>query len=182
MNRLVSAGWLLFAAVTSTLVTAAVPVAAADGVDSAEAATLQFMREEEKVARDVYRELYAAWGKRVFANISASEQQHMGAIYTLLRKYAVPDPVVDDSTGAFTNADLAYMFTELSERGRLSLVEGLKVGMLIEETDIVDLQNAINETDNLDIRNVYSNLLNGSFHHLAAFARNQRTAHLTSLT
>ncbi len=42
--------------------------------------TLIFMREEEKMARDVYRVLGEQWGVDVFNNISQSKQKHMNAI------------------------------------------------------------------------------------------------------
>ena len=51
-----------------------------------------FMREEEKLARDVYLTLYDAWRLAPFANISVSEQKHMNAMLLLLRKYGLPDP------------------------------------------------------------------------------------------
>lgn len=42
---------------------------------------ISFMREEEKLARDVYDSLYAKWGLRPFANIRESEQRHMDRFY-----------------------------------------------------------------------------------------------------
>ena len=38
------------------------------------------MREEEKVARDVYLSLNDTWNLRIFKNITSSEQTHMNAI------------------------------------------------------------------------------------------------------
>ena len=38
---------------------------------------LVHLREEEKLARDVYRYLYEGWNQWIFDNIAASEQQHM---------------------------------------------------------------------------------------------------------
>ncbi len=62
---------------------------------------LQFMREEEKLARDVYKEMYAKYSLRPFLNISNSEQIHMNAIKTLLVKYNIEDPVSIDKPGVF---------------------------------------------------------------------------------
>ena len=39
-----------------------------------ETVTLKFMREEEKLARDVYLYLFDVWGQWIFENIAASEQ------------------------------------------------------------------------------------------------------------
>jgi len=48
---------------------------------------LIMMREEEKLARDVYTTLNAKWGENVFANISRAESQHMNAVGNLLTRY-----------------------------------------------------------------------------------------------
>ena len=41
-------------------------------LNAVELNTLSFMREEEKLARDVYISLYNKWGSNVFKNISSS--------------------------------------------------------------------------------------------------------------
>jgi len=43
------------------------------------------------------------------------------------------------------------------------------VGILIEETDIEDLENLLDQTAKNDIGQVYTNLLDGSNSHLEAF-------------
>ena len=47
---------------------------------------LMYMREEEKLARDVYATLYEKWGTRIFNNIRVSEQRHMDAVKALSRE------------------------------------------------------------------------------------------------
>jgi len=134
---------------------------------------LIFMREEEKLARDVYNSLYAKWGRRVFSNISQSEQRHTNAIKLLLEKYDLEDPVKIDTLGNFQNEVLQELYNTLTEQGNASLVEALKVGALIEEIDILDIQKELDEhVDNQDITFVYQNLLKGSRNHLRAFVRN----------
>ena len=134
---------------------------------------LAFMREEEKLARDVYITLYSSWGQRVFNNISNSEQQHMDALRILFEKYELSDPVLSDSVGLFQNEILAGLYDSLIVVGKTSLVEALKVGALIEEIDILDLQNELDtDVDNQDIILVYSNLLKGSYNHLRAYVKN----------
>lgn len=57
-------------------------------------------------------------------------------------------------------------------RGSQSLLEALKVGELIELTDIDDLSKAISDMSKYtDIVNVLSNLRDGSNNHLDAFRR-----------
>lgn len=133
-----------------------------------EADTLQFLREEEKLARDVYITLHAQWGSNVFANISDSEQQHMDAIKVLLDKYGIDDPALP-RVGEFNNDDLQGAYNVLVARGSQSLLEALRVGGFIEELDIGDLDDAIAATKRTDILNVYDSLQCGSGNHLRAF-------------
>jgi len=134
---------------------------------------LQFMREEEKLARDVYKELYAKFPLRPFLNISQSEQTHTDAIKSLLTKYNIEDPVSLDVPGIFKNSDLQELYTKLILAGGVSEVEALKVGAAIEEIDILDLEKHLTElVNNEDIKIVYNSLKNASGNHLKAFVRN----------
>ena len=134
---------------------------------------LIFMREEEKLARDVYNVLYAKWGVRTFNNIAQSEQRHTDAIKVLIEKYELEDPVENDIPGSFLNDDLQNLFDILIAKGDSSLVDALLVGALIEEVDILDIKKEIDDhVDNEDIAFVYDNLINGSYNHLRAFVKN----------
>ncbi|MBS1148066.1 MAG: ferritin [Proteobacteria bacterium] len=133
---------------------------------------LLFMREEEKLARDVYLTLHDIWGTPVFANIATSEQQHMDAILRLLNTYKLPDPTVGKLVGEFVNEELQALYNALIARGKQSALEALLVGGVIEETDIEDLNAAMATSRLSNIDKVYQNLLNGSYNHLRAFARN----------
>lgn len=130
---------------------------------------LTYMREEEKVARDVYLYLNDKWNVRIFKNIAASEQTHMDAIKALLDTYTIPDPAAGKGIGEFTNPDLQKLYDDLIREGSISKVEALRVGVIIEETDIDDLTEGIATTRHNDIKTVYSNLLQGSLNHLDAF-------------
>ena len=147
------------------------PAAAQTTLTDDEAAGLLFMREEEKVARDVYLTLYDEWGLRVFSNIASSEQQHMDAILTLINLYGLTDPVGSNDVGVFTNPDLQALYDDLLAQGLESPAAAIEVGILIEQTDIADLQTRLAATDNSNIERVYNNLLRGSQNHLAAFER-----------
>jgi len=133
---------------------------------------LTYMREEEKLARDVYLHLHNIWGSRIFDNISASEQTHMDAIKTLLDRYGLDDPAAGNDPGVFDNSDLQALYTELIGGGSESLTAALKVGVFIEMTDIDDLNEGMDTTDRRDIDKVYSNLLQGSLNHWDAFCSN----------
>ena len=138
-------------------------------LDAVEIADLEYLREEETLARDVYLTLYDVWGVRTFQNISRSEQSHMDAILTLLNRYAIADPAVGNGVGEFTNPELQALYDQLIATGSQSLADALKVGGAIEEIDILDLQRAVAETDKADIQRVYASLLSGSTNHLRAF-------------
>lgn len=133
---------------------------------------LIFMREEEKLARDVYLTLHEVWGTPVFATIATSEQQHMDAILSLLNTYNLPDPTVGKLVGEFVNQELQALYDALIARGKQSALEALLVGGVIEETDIEDLVAAMETSRLSNIDKVYQNLLNGSYNHLRAFASN----------
>ena len=133
---------------------------------------LTYMREEEKVARDVYLYLNKKWNLRIFKNIAASEQTHMDAIKNLLDKYRIPDPAAGKGIGEFTDPDLQKLYDDLILQGSVSKVEALKVGVIIEETDIDDLNEGIATARHNDIKTVYINLLQGSLNHLDAFESN----------
>jgi len=128
-----------------------------------------FIREEEKLARDVYLVMYDLWGADIFANISESEQRHMDAVKNLITRYGLEDPVAVDVIGEFVDPDLQLLYDDLVKSGEGSLEDALKVGVLIEEKDIDDLELAITETAKRNITRVFQNLLNGSYNHLDAF-------------
>jgi hypothetical protein len=136
-----------------------------------EVSDLQFMREEEKLARDVYLTMDQHWGDRtqVFARIALSEESHTSTVDYLLDKFGVVDPVVNDTIGVFTNEELQALYDELVAKGKNSFIDALFVGGLIEEKDMRDILAAINQTDERAIILAYSNLLDGSKSHLKAF-------------
>lgn len=127
------------------------------------------MREEEKLARDVYATLYEVWQKPVFRNISQSEQRHMNAVKGLIDKYGLIDPVIDSTIGVYTDPEFTGLYISLVEQGSASMIDALIVGATIEDLDIKDLQDFLAQTDNEDITAVYENLLKGSRNHLRAF-------------
>ena len=134
-----------------------------------ETAGLIQMREEEKLARDVYQVLGEKWQAAIFSNIAVREQRHMDAVKSLLDKYDIDDPVTDSTAGVFTDPELQALFEQLTAKGNESLVAALQVGNTVEDLDIYDLEEFIAQADNEDIKTVYQNLLKGSRNHLRAF-------------
>lgn len=134
--------------------------------------SLIYMREEEKLARDVYLTLNTKWNTNVFSNISSSEQTHMDAIMMLLKKYGITDPAGTNAIGVFSNQTLQGLYTQLVAQGNASLLAAYKTGATIEDLDIFDLKTALTKIDNQDIKLVYDNLTKGSRNHLRAYYRN----------
>lgn len=128
---------------------------------------LVYMREEEKLALDVYNALAAKWGLRQFANIARAEATHTSAVKTLLDRYGISDPAASTKPGVFANPELQALYTKLVKQGSASATEALKVGALVEEVDIADLQKRATTTPDLAL--VYANLEKGSRNHLRAF-------------
>ncbi|MCW4015440.1 MAG: DUF2202 domain-containing protein [Candidatus Bathyarchaeota archaeon] len=134
-----------------------------------EIAGLTQMREEEKLARDVYSVLGQKWNLQILSNIAGSEQTHTDSVKVLLDRYEIDDPVADDAVGVFTSSVMADLYTNLVEQGDASALDALIVGATIEDLDIYDLSELLSETDNSDIITVYNNLQKGSRNHLRAF-------------
>jgi hypothetical protein len=146
-----------------------------NGLTSAESEALLYMREEEKLAHDVYVTLYTQWGLAIFQNISNSEQTHTDSVKTLIERYGLQDPAVGNEVGVFTNATLQGLYDQLVAQGSLSLSDAIKVGAAIEEIDILDLEARIAQTDKVDIIIVYESLLKGSRNHLRSFVSTLQT-------
>lgn len=139
------------------------------GLTDAEIDSLIFMREEEKLAQDVYLAMYDLWGQGIFQNIAGSEETHTDAVKQLLDTYNLPDPADTSPPGEFENSQLQNLYDELIALGSQSLGDALKVGAAIEEIDILDLEEYLTEVETDAIRRVYENLLRGSENHLRAF-------------
>jgi len=162
-QRFAMAGLILFA-----ILGAFGPLQAAV-LSDAEEEDLVFMREEEKLARDVYLVLFDTWQTPVFSNIATSEQTHMDTLKVLLDRYGIADPAEGKAPGEFANSDLQALYDQLVLDGSQSLTDAMEVGIVIEETDIADLQEALGDATRRDLIRVYTNLMNASYNHLNAF-------------
>lgn len=135
-----------------------------------------FIREEEKLAYDVYKTMYDKYGVNIFQNIPNSELSHMEAMLTIIKKYQLVDPMDTNPRGVFADADLQALYTALVSQGNLSLLAAYQVGAKIEELDIHDLNESTAVTNNQDIKLVYDFLNKGSRNHLRSFYKNLTNA------
>ncbi|MEZ5116698.1 MAG: DUF2202 domain-containing protein [Candidatus Nanopelagicales bacterium] len=132
-------------------------------------ADLQFMVEEEKMAGDLYAAFAAKYDSAEFARIAASEDRHMASVQNLLDKYGIADPTDGAKAGVFDNADLQALYNKLLAQGMTSLDDAYDAGVLVEKTDIADLEKDLVGLTAPDVKRVYTNLLRGSTSHLASF-------------
>lgn len=140
-----------------------------EDLSDAELAGLEYMAEEEKLARDLYLALGELWGTAVFSNIARSEQRHMDAVALILGKYGAETPE-DPGTGVFDSQDMQELYNTLLEAGSASLAAAFRVGATVEDLDIADLKDHLASADNEDILALYQNLMKGSRNHLRAFS------------
>lgn len=163
-------------------------------LDNNEIAHLTFMREEEKLARDVFltfAEMYP--DQVVFANIATtSEQTHTDTVRDKLLQYDLSDPNPDANEfpaciGSYTGEEWGWYFDEkyhqLVAMGSNSELDALYVGALIEELDMHDIADCpavmveagyndpcgLRYTDESDLINMYRSLIDGSESHLRAY-------------
>ena len=140
-------------------------------LDTSETEAILFLKEEEKLARDVYLTLSLDYGTAIFTNIARSEDHHMGLVDLLIARYGLTDPVQDNPIGVFTNPDIGALYASLVAQGQQSLVDALIVGATIEDLDLADLYDLIETTDNLDMALIAQNLAAGSRNHLRGFVK-----------
>ena len=141
-------------------------------LEEAELARILFIREEEKLAYDVYKTMFDKYGATVFQNIPNSELSHMESMLTIIKKYDLIDPIDVNPRGIFKNTTLQALYDQLIEKGNISLLSAYQVGALIEELDISDLNSSLAVTNNQDVRLVYDFLNKGSRNHLRSFFKN----------
>lgn len=136
---------------------------------ASEISHLQFIREEEKLARDTYHMLEEQWELRIFGKIAESEQRHTDAVRLILEKYGAVDPARGTLPGIFANKDLQDLYKLLLTEGGKSPLDALKVGALTEEKDIFDINLAVKGTNKADLIEMYTYLKDGSSNHLRGF-------------
>lgn len=133
-----------------------------------EISDLQFLREEEKLAHNVYTYAYERYDLNIFNNIASSEQRHTDAVFNLMKNYGVED-TASETIGIFTDPELAALYANLIAKVNLSETDALLVGATIEDLDIYDLDEKATHTTNTELHTLYSNLKCGSENHMRSF-------------
>lgn len=133
-----------------------------------EIADLKFLREEEKLARDVYLYAFDIYNEDIFNSIAGSEQNHMNQMLSILNNYDIEDPATEER-GVFNNIELQALYDQLIVKTDSSLLDALIVGATIEDVDIYDIDEFLSRTDKDEIITVYNNLECGSNNHMRSF-------------
>lgn len=144
------------------------------------------MWDEEKLAKDLYyklAEIYSEYNvSKVFNNIaSKSETVHQEAVELLLDKYKISvddvpyyedrDLNSDYPPEVFSLPEIQDLYEQLLNQRMISLEDALKVGCIVEVTDVNDLNEEIENTDNADMIKLFEFLRQGSYNHYWAFDR-----------
>jgi hypothetical protein len=116
------------------------------------------MREEEKLAHDVYVTLAQSSGLQIFNNIANAESQHMRAVEQLASRYSSV-AAANLPVGSFSDPQFQALYNSLVAT----------VGAKIEEMDIKDLQTLLSQNPPQDVSKVLEHLQRASRQHLRAF-------------
>jgi len=139
-----------------------------ESLSNQEIENLQFLKEEEKLARDVYLFSYDLYTQNIFKNIANSEQSHMNSVSVLIEKYNIQDLSLDER-GKFSNSELQKLYDDLTSLATKSIEDALIVGATIEDLDINDLNNFVSNSDHQDMVEMYELLNCGSRNHMRSF-------------
>lgn len=143
----------------------AAPVYSEDAV-----ASLRFMIQEEKLAGDLYVELYEQTGLEVFARIAGAEDRHMASLISQAERAGIDvSDLAALPVGSFLDAGLQATYAELLAVGSVSAEAALNVGRQVESADLADLAASLDEVAGTPLVGVYEHLQTASGRHLAAF-------------
>lgn len=173
MKKWTKVSTFMLAGVASlSLVAAPLALAAPGELSDAEAATLAYNREEERLARDLYQAIADQYdGARPFAQITRAEQQHFDSVGILLTNYGLADPSAGMPAGQYSDPELQALYDNWFAQAQGSLEQAYQVGIELETQDIADLDEAIAGATAEDVKATLERLKAGSQKHLTAYQR-----------
>ncbi len=131
---------------------------------------LQFAREEERMARDLYQALADKYdGALPFSRITLSEQRHFDAVGALLDRYDVADPADGRKAGSYADATLQNLYDGWLADGRSRSTRPTTSAWPWRSATSPTSRARSSRASRADVTQVFTALLNGSQHHLAAF-------------
>jgi hypothetical protein len=132
---------------------------------------LLYMIEEEKMAMDLYDSFAEQTGSIIFDRISDSELRHMSTLLQVAEAADIDLSVISTEAGVFTDQHIQELYDTLLAQGSASFDAAIDVGIIVEETDIADLQEYATSDEIGLLGVVYDHLEVASEHHLAAFTQ-----------
>ena len=145
---------------------------------------LAYMWNEERLAHDIYLNLYALYPQNQFKNIANnSETKHIELVQNLVEYYDLNITNLVDykehysvteleamPSGVYAIAPLQDLYDTLYAEGSVSAQAALQVGCKVEVTDIDDLrEDIISSAGNQAMLDTFNILLDGSYKHYWAF-------------
>jgi hypothetical protein len=158
------------AAVIGFGVPSAVQAASSETTSGLSNAQLTEMREEERMARDLYTQLATSSGEAIFTRIAGAEQRHLDAVERLMTSQGMNPAAVGSTLGRYAVGEVQSAYSRWLSRGRASDQAAFKVGVELETWDIAELK-AMEVPSGTSGARVVAALLNGSEHHLTAFTK-----------
>jgi len=148
--------------------------------------SITYMYSEEKLAKEIYLNLYAVQAVKQLNNIATkSEVKHVDAVDRLAVKYDLNTTLYPDTTtpydantlnsfsnGKFPVVAIQELYDRLYEKGIQSEKDALEVGCMVEVVDVNDLNKYITQaTDSnaSDVLSIFDFLRKGSYNHYWAF-------------
>ena len=139
---------------------------------SKEKEALTYMYQEEKLAKDIYYEISKMYPSlRTFPRIYRAEIIHEKSVANVLRHYHIPLPVRSNVIGKFKHPELQKLYDELMQKAKKSKVDALEVGIMVEVTDVEDLDKYLRYATSPDVIALFKFLRAGSYNHYNAFNR-----------
>ena len=138
----------------------------------AEKNALNYMYQEEKLAKDVYYKLGEMYPNlRVFHNIYRAEIMHESSVANVMKHYGLTLPVRSDEVGVFKNEELQKFYDELIAKGKKSSKDAIEAAIMVEVTDVEDLDKYLKQATSPEIVALFKFLKAGSYNHYNAFNR-----------
>ena len=136
----------------------------------AQRAALRFVAEQERLAMDLFLDLYNEWGDPVLLDLHTAEQTHRDAVVWLLGKYGLPDPAGGLPSGVYDDPELQALSDDLFFIGTERFTGALTAGAILAEASIDELEYQLDvEVDTWDVEFLYDTLLLAERNHLRLF-------------
>ncbi|MDD3034385.1 MAG: DUF2202 domain-containing protein [Bacteroidales bacterium] len=154
---------------TFDMTTMSAPFDSTADLTASEIEYIYAVREDEKLAGDLYSAFFEMYKIKTFENIAKAEINHMKATERLLEYYGITYPVAGDK-GKFENPVRQALYDSLLQKGSTAL-EAFKVMAQYEEYNIVQYKADLAVITNENLKIVIENLEKGSENHFKATIR-----------